>query len=1274
MARKRGKKVDQESSIVLDLARDNGAREKQRKKNQRYGTQAVELERLKRQLAVVTKKLVSTEKRCQFLSDSRKELRAVAETNHHATVQAESSATKHSTISSTLAAKYQNVQKVLNLVREEYDTMVQETEQQRTHGLHMAHSMEEMSSNIREEIIQDSICIMSIFSQMDLNGDNELEKHEIIKAITFRPEVRLLIKNNQRIANALKPESLAKAMKKMDADGDHTVSRSEFLQFTLKRISEGEFADAPLHVKAMGLNGGSSHMTGVSGGVSSFGSMASIGSASGHRGGGNKQKESRRTAEKAYKTALMLLVREKNSLSRDLKTLQVVHKRAEKRIVDLESKVQKGFSEIKRLRTMYKTSQKQIAKQKGFNKNKLETQDDIDQANIIKRKQQQISEQLPLDGLLHQVFHREPALVDMLTQAREDNDMEEVTMLVIRCRVFLSFAQSLSKCNTYEEVCSAVLEYVPNMLECDCAYLMLPMAGENDHVWSVLHRNGKPSTVSHQHVGLHGRVQHSAKYVMVEDVNLDEGYDPSVEMETKVNIGIRCILAMPISCETGKGGRSGGAARPLSLMTNTKVSSIPPSFDPAKGKSHQKPIVGILEMINKKIRSGHGLPASELQMKATAAVFSPNDVAMGEIVCKSLAGAIWRVRNLESVNAQAQYLVRLSNMSTKLFKNVLSDDPTIGTNGGPTVASQKVAVPALEDLVLEVLNSTDVRLFISEEHNLRKEEHNPLMVAQKYETKLRQKVAVHLSTFEKGNSKALSTVTSRHRSKSMGSEPQNESAVYTDTESDMDDNIFAPVNDQTCYFYESIDVREEDGSRTTLLQKRWGPTDGTCCGIFGKVVKTRAPVYVPSSYNNPMFNGTVDMDVKGTGMICCPIMNSKKVLYGVLQIAVTGDAHLDSLALMAPSKSGGKFGLIDKEGILRYKGRRGGQAAPREKKIACAVGAVTTVCSQLTIVLEFYRHIYHANLSTILKNEHQLVRLFKLWSTITGKDVRPEIQKETYGWLKNSEAKVAKDAQEAKEVKDEMKDEEKKEIKKELKVEAKVEAKDNLKDNVEEKVPLFDQWLQVYDPASQKYYYQNLLDEQISQWDKPTGFDVEASRKRVKLLMSCGSISDLPHGLALLVATRKIQSVYRAKQARQRMRGLRAEKIASSRPNTAEGEGLQHSPWVEMFDQRSGYPYWYNSLTHETTWEDPKPAEEFERLQQERVENLRAALNDADDMDMLISITQLIPDEPVFDVLRKLAKKKLEKYNDDTQLLRHNQKNSHRGSLRADHIGAGHAH
>ena len=737
-------------------------------------------------------------------------------------------------------------------------------------------------------------------------------------------------------------------------------------------------------------------------------------------------------------------------------------------------------------------------------------------------------------------------------------------------------------------------------------------------------------------------------------------------------------------------------------------------------------------------------------------------------------------------------------MTSKLFKNVLSDDPKIGTANGPTVASRKMVVPALENLAMEVACSTSCRLFVNQLPNERKEENNPLYFANKYENKLINQIKQTSNSNNSNNSNVVQQVKEvKDRSQSVGAVPLNNAPIpiYSDTESSDEGNNSTIQNQRkhqrnlqnekkTCCFYESIDIREEDGRRTTVLEQKWGPTDGTYCGIFGVVVKTLAPVYVPFAYNNPIFNGTVDMVEKGCGMICCPIFNSKRVLLGILQIAITGDAHLDNLALGSPGKSVGKFGLIDSDGILTHKGRRGGQGeSAKVQKISSAVGAIVTLCSNLAIALEFYKHIYHANVSTILKNESQLIRLFTLWSTSVGIDNSPEkqspikeIEKRNYNFIseEKDEAKIKlidiailkkcfkiidiqkegkitfkmilrnlspfgdvikliktskrlqdmftmnslrKSKNALSNLKEEgflhekefinifipYKEEEKETITDAVEVTEKVEVTKVVKKVVvevqeavveeekaeekkaeeekaeEEKEIQFDEWCEVYDPASGCNYYQNLLDETVTQWELPNGFDPVAARKRVKLLMSCGSISELPHGLALLVATRKIQSVYRAKLARGIMRGKRAEKMSMSRPSTADGKPAK---WMKMHDHHSGYDYYYNNEDGSTTWDvpqdyiEPKTIEEieFNRLTEERIENLKLALEDAEDMDVIISIVQMIPEEVAFDALRVMAKKKLNSYNENTVLLRHNQKKPHRGSLLPDHIGTGHSH
>ena len=57
-------------------------------------------------------------------------------------------------------------------------------------------------------------------------------------------------------------------------------------------------------------------------------------------------------------------------------------------------------------------------------------------------------------------------------------------------------------------------------------------------------------------------------------------------------------------------------------------------------------------------------------------------------------------------------------------------------------------------------------------------------------------------------------------------------------------------------------------------------------------------------------------------------------------------------------------------------------------------------------------------------------------------------------------------------------------------------------------------------------------------------------------------------------------------------------------PSHAETEE-QLGEWSEMFDQTSGYPYWYNNITGISSWENPEPEQ-----QQPIVETVKKLLKD----------------------------------------------------------------
>ena len=100
-------------------------------------------------------------------------------------------------------------------------------------------------------------------------------------------------------------------------------------------------------------------------------------------------------------------------------------------------------------------------------------------------------------------------------------------------------------------------------------------------------------------------------------------------------------------------------------------------------------------------------------------------------------------------------------------------------------------------------------------------------------------------------------------------------------------------------------------------------------------------------------------------------------------------------------------------------------------------------------------------------------------------------------------------------------------------------------------------WAEVYDEDHDAFYYYNVETNETT-WEKPDDFVMEASDD-------------------LLRAALKIQSVFRAKVARGEVRLARAQ-------NLAKDDGPL---WIEVTDPASGFPYYYNRITNEVTWERP---------------------------------------------------------------------------------------
>ncbi len=139
-------------------------------------------------------------------------------------------------------------------------------------------------------------------------------------------------------------------------------------------------------------------------------------------------------------------------------------------------------------------------------------------------------------------------------------------------------------------------------------------------------------------------------------------------------------------------------------------------------------------------------------------------------------------------------------------------------------------------------------------------------------------------------------------------------------------------------------------------------------------------------------------------------------------------------------------------------------------------------------------------------------------------------------------------------------------------------------------------WSEVFDEGSgHNYYYNNRTGE--TTWDKPDGFDPEESKQaEAKIMSGHVSLLKLPHNLALRLAARKVQEVFRAKQARKALRTRRASVTAKK----AEAAGGKQKLWIKIHDPQSKADYWFNTETEESSWDPPEGTEEHKKQQEEK--------------------------------------------------------------------------
>lgn len=168
-------------------------------------------------------------------------------------------------------------------------------------------------------------------------------------------------------------------------------------------------------------------------------------------------------------------------------------------------------------------------------------------------------------------------------------------------------------------------------------------------------------------------------------------------------------------------------------------------------------------------------------------------------------------------------------------------------------------------------------------------------------------------------------------------------------------------------------------------------------------------------------------------------------------------------------------------------------------------------------------------------------------------------------------------------------------------------------------------WIEIYDHPRHRYLFRNIIDNSIRYKPPLTGYtdingmlilkngqsiidpNIANEKSRLDQLQKCVECEDLPatrhcrecsdlycnecfvqaHSYGRL----RVHTYEWIQDGQQLLNQPLPENIADSNENTSE----YSSAWVEMFDEKEKQPFWYNSLTQESTWYNPLiPQEELQ--------------------------------------------------------------------------------
>ncbi len=218
-----------------------------------------------------------------------------------------------------------------------------------------------------------------------------------------------------------------------------------------------------------------------------------------------------------------------------------------------------------------------------------ERDQDLEEA---RKRPVRISKQAPLTIQMNKMFDGENALLNLLLQAREDGDADEIARATMRCRAVLLLSERLTQAETLEHVCTAVLDILPLAMECEYGILQI-YEDETNTYWTVPRRSGGRGYFPVSKQSLAYLVFKSKDSIVINDTNTNHQFNVGLECDGVFgSVDTRCVISTPVIASSNGDIPAG--------ENKTELTSSLTRHRHTMAVANQCHVIGVLQAFNKR--------------------------------------------------------------------------------------------------------------------------------------------------------------------------------------------------------------------------------------------------------------------------------------------------------------------------------------------------------------------------------------------------------------------------------------------------------------------------------------------------------------------------------------------------------------------------------------------------------------------------------------------------------------------------------------------------